>query len=651
MSNLPPPEPNLAAPTGIATQPANVPEPVKLSTKQAQEMLAKWNGNFQKCVNARTNFEKDWYYQMAFYFGRQWVEWIGNTVGDFMKLYEPPAPRWRVRLIINKIRPAVRKELTKLTKEKPQYYVLPRSTDEDDLAGARAAEQISDYLFDEVRFNFMRRRATFWTLLCGTAFLKDWFDPNAMDSSGIPGRVKLEAVDPFHVYVPDLAEEDLEAEPFVIHASAKSVSWVKETYDVDTTADVKSSGTPLEQKFFSALGVSKQPTDDLAFVKEAWIKPCHDYPDGAMLTWSSETILSFTPAWPVPYGEFPFSKIDHIPTGRFYGDSVIKDLIPIQKELNRTRSQLVEAKNRMAKPQLIAPKGSIDPNRITSEPGLIITYTPGFQPPAPIPLSQIPQYVIDEVTRCQQDMDDIAGQYEVSKGRTPPGVEAASAIAYLQEENDTRLYHTVASIEEAVEKTGRHLLVLADTYWDAQRLIRVTGKDRLFEANFFSKADIRGNTDFKIEAGSSAPRSRAAKQAFLTELGKLGWIPPDRILRYLDMADANRLYDEMQTSVRQAQRENLTMAQGGIQLPVNDYDDDQVHDNEHAQFMRSQEYEVLQPPIKQVLLLHLNSHRMRMAGGMAQGSAQSQSTPPGTEMQPAPEQPVPTNGNEQPTYQ
>src|ERR1700752_3177336 len=166
MSNLPPPEPNLAAPTGIAIQPANVPEPVKLSTKQAQEMLSKWNGNFQKCVNARTNFEKDWYYQMAFYFGRQWVEWIGNTVGDFMKLYEPPAPRWRVRLIINKIRPAVRKELTKITKEKPQYYVLPRSTDEDDLAGARAAEQISDYLFDEVRFNFMRRRATFWTLLC-----------------------------------------------------------------------------------------------------------------------------------------------------------------------------------------------------------------------------------------------------------------------------------------------------------------------------------------------------------------------------------------------------------------------------------------------------------------------------------------------------
>jgi hypothetical protein len=242
-------------------------------------------------------------------------------------------------------------------------------------------------------------------------------------------------------------------------------------------------------------------------------------------------------------------------------------------------------------------------------------------------------------------MDDIAGQYEVSKGRTPPGVEAASAIAYLQEENDTRLYHTVASIEEAVEKTGHHLLVLADTFWDAQRLIRVTGKDRLFEAQMFSKSDIRGNTDFKVEAGSSAPRSRAAKQAFLTELGKLGWLPPDRILRYLDMADANRLYDEMQTSVRQAQRENLIMAQGMAQLPINDFDDDIVHNEEHAQYMRSQEYEVLQPPIKQIFLLHLASHRMRLQGGMPGTGLPQSPIPPGGAMQaPSPS----NNGNGQP---
>lgn len=630
MSNLPPPEPP-------APEPTTGPPPVHLSEKDAKDLLAKWNQKYQKCATARTSFEKDWYIQMAFYFGRQWVEWIGNSTHgnmDFMRLYEPPAPRWRVRLIVNKIRPAVRKELTKLTKEQIQYYVLPRSTDEDDLAGARAAEQISDYLFDELRFDFIRRRSTLWTLLCGTSFMKDWWNPYDVDSSDNPGKVCLETVDPFHLYVPDLAEEDMEGQPFAIHAIAKSCEWVETTYGVKVQADVKSSGTPLEQKFFGALGVSKQPTEDLAFIKEAWIKPCKDHPEGAFLTWSSETLLSYVPMWPVPYKDFPFSKIDHIPTGRFYGESVIKDLIPLQKELNRTRSQLIEAKNRMSKPQLIAPKGSVDPNRITSEPGLIITYTPGFAPPTPLPLSQIPQYVIDEVARCQQDMDDIAGQYEVSKGRTPPGVEAASAIAYLQEENDTRLFHTVASIEEAVEKVGRHILTLADTYWDEQRLVRVTGKDRLFEATMFSKADIRGNTDFKIEAGSSAPRSRAAKQAFLTELGKLGWLPPDKILKYLDMADANKLYDELQTSVRQAQRENLVMSQG-MQLPINDFDDDEVHNQEHAQYMRSQEYEVLDPGIKQILLLHLASHRSRLQGGMGMGQPPN-STPPGTETAPSP---------------
>src|SRR6185436_16338240 len=125
-----------------------------------------------------------------------------------------------------------------------------------------------------------------------------------------------------------------------------------------------------------------------------------------------------------------------------------------QRELNRTRSQIVEAKNKMAKPQLLAPKGSIDVNKITSEPGLVILYTPGFNPPTPLPLTSLPAYIAEELQRIQQDFDEQTAATEVTRGGTPPGVEAASAIAYLQEENDSRFAHTVASIEEATEKIG-----------------------------------------------------------------------------------------------------------------------------------------------------------------------------------------------------
>jgi len=214
-------------------------------------------------------------------------------------------------------------------------------------------------------------------------------------------------------------------------------------------------------------------------------------------------------------------------------------------------------------------------------------------------------------------MDDIAGQYEVSKGHAPPGVEAASAIAYLQEENDTLLLHTVFSLEEAIAKIGKHLLVHADTFWDEPRLVKVVGTNNAFEAQTFSGSDIKGNTDFRVESGSSIPRSLAAKQAFITEMGKMGFIPPDKVLRYLDMAETNKLYEESQVSARQAQRENLRMAKFNELLNVNEYDDDPIHIYEHQNFMRSQQFEIIPPEIQQLHIQHLQMHRMKMQSQMA----------------------------------
>ena len=40
------------------------------------------------------------------------------------------------------------------------------------------------------------------------------------------------------------------------------------------------------------------------------------------------------------------------------------------------------------------------------------------------------------------------------------------------------------------------------------------------------------------------------------ELAKMGALPFDKMLRYMDMAETGKLYEEMQLDARQAQREN-----------------------------------------------------------------------------------------------
>ncbi len=283
----------------------------------------------------------------------------------------------------------------------------------------------------------------------------------------------------------------------------------------------------------------------------------------------------------------------------------------------------------MSKPQLLAPRGSIDPNQVTSEPGLIISYSPGFNPPTPLTLQNIPGYVIQELDRCEKDMEDISAQHEVSKGSVPSGVTAGTAIAYLQEADDSKLAHTVASLEEGVERLGNHFLSHVQQFWTRKRKVQIVGEDGQFEINAFDASDLKGAGDLNIVSGSAAPRSKAAKQAFITDLAKTGFITPQQALKYLEMPEASRLYEETQLDYRQVQRENERMLQGE-EVPINTWDNQLVHVEEHNKARKRQSFEMVDDNIKQIFEAHVEMHKEKikfdmqqeaMAQGMAQGMA------------------------------
>lgn len=614
---------------------AKVAEKIKshLPSDKEREMITMCHEWLEEARQSRMKYERKWYENLAFYFGRQYVQWTNNAVSatSISRLHEPPAPPWRVRLVSNKIKPVIRKELAKITKEKPQPYVIPASTDDDDLAAARAGEAIFDHLTRELQFDKVMRQMLFWELICGTAFIKDWYDPKLPDAQGIKGRIMIEPINPFQLYVPDPNEAEIENQPYLIHGLTKTPEYVKTVYGKDIQADSGKSGGVLESAFLSAMGLPQTPKKAVT-VYEMWIKPNGKFPTGGVVTWAGDTLLTVHDSWPFENKEYPFTKFGHVPSGAFYDDSVIPDMIPLQKEMNRTRSQIVEAKNRMAKPQLIAPRGSVDPRKMTSEPGLIIFYTPGFAPPSPLPLVAIPNYVIEEISRCQQDMDDISGQHEISKGGTPTGVSAATAISFLQEQDDAMIAPTITSIEEGVARVGRHWLGYVQQFWEAERTIRVLGENNSYEVFNFNKTAIAGNTDLNVQAGSATPRSTAAKQAFITELMDKKYITPQQGLRYLQMAETSRMHEEMAVSERQAQRENLRLMNGATteEVTVNTWDEHAIHLQEHNVFRRRQAFENSDENVKANFEAHVTMHKQLVA--------QAQGTPigPGEEIPPPP---------------
>lgn len=659
--------------------------------KDFENQVISWTKSAHlRCRTIRQQLERQWYINLAFYGGKQNVQLVpvsnssGSGVG--VRLYIPPAPYYRARPVINRIRPIIRTELSKLTAQKPSATVVPATGEDADMAAAQAAEQIWDSIYREKKLRPIFRQAMLWTLCTGTGFMKVYWDsskksPQWKDFSpeekmilkkmGHPsekppdGDFCYESITPFHLFVPDLLQEDIENQPYVIQVQTKSPDWIKLHYGIEVAPNVMEATDILNDSFLNLVGAGDFRRDSV-LCYEVWVKPGNApfMPNGGMFTIVGPHLVQFVEGNPYIHQQYPFAKIPHIPTGRFYADSVINDLVPIQREYNRTRGQITEAKNKMAHPQLMAAKGSIVASKVTTEPGQVIEYNLGYPEPQPLPLQNLPTYVLQELDRLLMDFEDISGQHQVSKGQVPAGVTAATAINFLQEQDESMLSVTHEGIEEAFEKIGYQTLCYVKQYWDIPRQVKVTGKDGFFNVVSFAGADLRDNTDIRVEAGSSLPTSKAAKQAFLMDMMTQGFIPPEKGLELMDMGGVQRLYEEIRVDAAQASRENMRMAavtqeqvseyamtfvpkdpmtgepipdaglidpntgkplvdQAGnpteppLIVPVNSFDAHQVHIQIHNTYRKSQEFEQLPQEIKNLFEQHVNQHMMAL--GMIPG--------------------------------
>lgn len=724
------------------------------------KLCEKWNQNFKAAQTARQSFERQWHQNLAFYHGRQWIVVGKSPDGNGFVLTEAPVTdKFRVRLTVNRVKRIIRQELTKLSKEQPQFQTYPASADESDRAKAAAADSIAEYLMYTKHFNEKRTEATLWAVLCGTGFLKNWYDKNLTDVDGQPGKVDFEAVTAFHLFVPYLQVSDIQRQPWVQHARVLSPEEVFNMWGVDCAPNTDVAQTLLDSRFMTSIGInqSKSKAAKMCYVKETWVKPCKEHPDGAMFVISEDKVLYVNEApeepimdqlgmeqeieWPtngstpstgvpdvgnyssteaLPVGEnegpprsdlevksvheglpgykhkfayshmqYPFSKIDHIPTGMFYAESSLKDLIPLQKEYNRTRSVMLENRNSTAKPQYWYIKGAFNPQHFNSKPNLLLAINLGFEGPKPIEQPPLPPSVGQDLQITSADMDYIGGSNEIAQGKTPPGVEAASAIAYLQEENDSILFHTVQSLEGAVQETGKQILTLVHDYWDESRIVSVTSTSQAYEVRKFKASNINAQNDFRVVTGSMAPRSAAAKQAAIVEYIKMGWITPEQGFQYLSMNETNALYKEMTIDIQQANRENMKMADGepinirfedtgqrdprtqmpmkmpkmGVEIDetgapsidpmtgqpqqyiitVNSFDDHQRHIIVHQRYMKTQEFEMLDDETKQIFEDHVTEHKKEI---MKEMMYSQQGLTPGSPGAPVGEE-MPPGGQEQ----
>lgn len=584
----------------------------------APENTTKWEDRLTKAKSARSDFERQWYTNIAYFRGRQWVMWnASRTPVNLGQMIEPAPDSNRTRLVVNVIRRIIRKELARINKETIRGFTTPNTSDNADIAATRAADKLVEYLTDVCDVATQMKRADFWMLLCGTAFLKDTYDPT-FEVGGALGGPVVECVSPFHLFVPNLDEPDIERQPWVMHVVVRDPTEIENEYGVKIQESSTLASSTVESQLLTVMGMTKQQAKQRGVeVKEVWVKPNAEYPEGLRLVWCAGQVLDEGP-FPYAHGQFPFTRRQYIESGMFYADTIITDLIPLQTEYNKTRSQLIEDKNKMAVPMLTAQEGSINVRKIRNVAGEILFYRPGTNPPTPIQLSPIPSYVIQLLQTLTQEMDRLASQ-DTDQQTLPPGVTAATAIAYLQEDQSSLVVDTVRDKEKAWQKVIRHFLSYIAQYWDAEHTVKSVGMSANFEAFMFKGSDLHDQTDWRVVVGSGTPKSYPAQQAQIMELLKMGVVPAPTALQHLDLGDTARLYEEMQIDVREAELENNKMMTG-VFTPVTDWQDHIQHLMAHDAFRKREEYSDVNPQIGGLFdshtFIHICYFMMTHAPGM-----------------------------------
>lgn len=660
---------------GLSTIPKDVALDVRTyrETDEGKKLVAWVLSEFEKAASARTQFDTDWRRNMLYWRRRQGLG-PGNEVAH--KIAEanaksPDQAKRDRRLRINRIRSFARTEHSKFVSQEPTINIVPASSEDADFRAATAGEQVWRSCSSTGYLDTHVSETMWWKVLTGNGFLKTYWDGQSEDPvSKELGIVRYGSVTPFHLFVPDLREPSIEDQPFLFNGYTKTVEWARQRFPEEIKGCAPND-LQLNRRIENPATSRITEYPNSVVVLEVWVKPgaTKILPEGGLLHLVGSTLMGISKKIPYNHGNYPYAHFGHLYSGSFYRDSAIDDLIELQDEYNAIRSDINRAARVAGRPQFAAQKGSYTIARHTNQPGLVIEYNPGFQPPTPLPMVELPQYVQAQQDRILADFEDISGQHEVSRGQAPGrGVTAGTAIAYLQESDDQYLTPQYRSDERAFEKVAKQTLELFVQYVDTPRKVRSLGADRSFDTMLLSGADIRNGTDVRVEKGSTISTSQVARRAEIKELVGLGIITPEQALDLLEMGGSERLRETVDIARSKAGRENIKLqnldkvevvkaeddfaaqalqavpfeqqieALGGTMaiaegldvsdpariaqqfeevaraqmppiIPADDFDLHAVHVDAHNQFRMSQAYEQLDDEVKAQFEKHIEDHK------------------------------------------
>ena len=604
----------------------------KENEKYYEELVKSVIEDFNERRKERFETEKQWQLNLNYLAGNQYAEIMptGEVVEE-QKYYF-----WQSRNVYNHIAPVIDIRLAKLSNVRPIMSVRASSSDDSDLKTAEISSEILNSTYARLRIDEKINEACNWSENCGTVFYKIIWNSQGgkllSDKNNeyiYDGDVDISVVPPFEIFPDSLFRNDIESCKSIIHAKAMNVDDVKTLYGVTLVGEdidvftLSSSGMSYNGGFKQSKISSSVKNSVL--VIEKYESPSSDYPNGRVITVAGNKLLQMCE---LPYINasnnkrgYPFVRqISLLKPGAFFGTSLIERLIPVQRAYNAVKNRKQEFINRLSMGVVTVEDGSVDVDELADEglsPGKILVYRQGSKAPGIMSMGNVPIDFTYEEERLMNEFINISGSSEISRMTNLYSSNlSGTAIELILEQDESRMNVTIDSLKNAIKNIGKHVLRLFKQFAVDTKIMKSAGDNKKVKLFYFKSSDITSD-DIVFDTENEVTRSPAQKKSSILELLNLGLLSDkggiisdrtkSKLLDILGYGSLENVKDLASLHRGKAEKENIEMLKTTVE--VDDYDDHDIHVDEHLRKLLTLDKSKENLDYKNRLNEHIKNHK------------------------------------------
>lgn len=336
----------------------------------------------------------------------------------------------------------------------------------------------------------------------------------------------VDIIDPMDIYVdPDATSGGYGGEAtYIIHRKTVELEKLKENPNYQNVDKIKQASY-ADQYLDKLMRYRDEvpPKDkhkNLVEILEYW--EC----DRLIVVANRSVVLRDSPN-PYNHKQIPFVELDdYRDPHKYYGQSELSVIDPLQREINSIRNQRRDYDNLALNPVIQMVPGTLrNPNSAKMAPGAVWMVSDLNS----IGVFELPHLQGTAVQIEQQTTVDIQRAVaidEIGIGLLPenPQRRSATEVVTASTMAGKRFAVKIALLEEAVKKIGQMVYALDQQFLDQERIIQIVGERGAAEWIQLGPEDVRGDYFIELESGSMLPKDEIAQRQEAVEL--LQYITP-----------------------------------------------------------------------------------------------------------------------------